>query len=178
MSEWLRRWTRNPLGSAREGSNPFGVVFVMGFSIVSANIRSDVQIWPFRRRPVDASPQHFKMILTGPADAPAALQNERRTDVCRLFGGESLSPHGVHLFSGISACGREECCIFYAREGFDDAVVWRGDRGRGLRSANFYRGLQSARYGGGYAGFENREFLVFFGQSFNRMGHSDVRDER
>ena len=27
MSEWLRRWTRNPLGSAREGSNPFGVVF-------------------------------------------------------------------------------------------------------------------------------------------------------
>ena len=27
VSEWLRRWTRNPLGSAREGSNPFGVVF-------------------------------------------------------------------------------------------------------------------------------------------------------
>ena len=27
MSEWLRRWTRNPLGSAREGSNPFGVGF-------------------------------------------------------------------------------------------------------------------------------------------------------
>ena len=26
MSEWLRRWTRNPLGSARKGSNPFGVV--------------------------------------------------------------------------------------------------------------------------------------------------------
>ena len=25
MSEWLRRWTRNPLGAAREGSNPFGV---------------------------------------------------------------------------------------------------------------------------------------------------------
>ena len=25
VSEWLRRWTRNPLGSAREGSNPFGV---------------------------------------------------------------------------------------------------------------------------------------------------------
>ena len=31
MSEWLRRWTRNPLGSAREGSNPFGVVFFSGF---------------------------------------------------------------------------------------------------------------------------------------------------
>lgn len=26
VSEWLRRWTRNPLGSARKGSNPFGVV--------------------------------------------------------------------------------------------------------------------------------------------------------
>ena len=22
MAEWLRRWTRNPLGSARAGSNP------------------------------------------------------------------------------------------------------------------------------------------------------------
>ena len=26
VSEWLRRWTRNPLGSARRGSNPLGVV--------------------------------------------------------------------------------------------------------------------------------------------------------
>ena len=25
VSEWLRRWTRNPLGFARKGSNPFGV---------------------------------------------------------------------------------------------------------------------------------------------------------
>ena len=25
VSEWLRRWTRNPLGSARKGSNAFGV---------------------------------------------------------------------------------------------------------------------------------------------------------
>ena len=25
VSEWLRRWTRNPLGSARKGSSPFGV---------------------------------------------------------------------------------------------------------------------------------------------------------
>ena len=25
VSEWLRRWTRNPLGSARVGSNPTGV---------------------------------------------------------------------------------------------------------------------------------------------------------
>jgi hypothetical protein len=28
LSEWLRRWTRNPLGSARRGSNPLGVDFV------------------------------------------------------------------------------------------------------------------------------------------------------
>ena len=28
MSERLRRWTRNPLGSARRGSNPLGVVFL------------------------------------------------------------------------------------------------------------------------------------------------------
>ena len=27
MSERLRRWTRNPLGSARRGSNPLGVAF-------------------------------------------------------------------------------------------------------------------------------------------------------
>ena len=27
MAEWLRRWTANPLGSARAGSNPVIVVF-------------------------------------------------------------------------------------------------------------------------------------------------------
>ena len=27
VSEWLRRWTRNPLGSARAGSNPADVVY-------------------------------------------------------------------------------------------------------------------------------------------------------
>ena len=26
VAEWLRRWTRNPLGSARRGSNPLAVV--------------------------------------------------------------------------------------------------------------------------------------------------------
>ena len=26
MAEWLRRWIRNPMGSARVGSNPTGVV--------------------------------------------------------------------------------------------------------------------------------------------------------
>ena len=29
VSEWLRRWTRNPLGSARGGSNPLGVGFAV-----------------------------------------------------------------------------------------------------------------------------------------------------
>ena len=28
MAEWLRRWTANPLGSARAGSNPVVVVFI------------------------------------------------------------------------------------------------------------------------------------------------------
>jgi hypothetical protein len=32
VSEWLRRWTRNPLGFARRGSNPLGVGFVLVWS--------------------------------------------------------------------------------------------------------------------------------------------------
>lgn len=36
VSEWLRSWTRNPMGSAREGSNPFGVVFMSRFAQLSA----------------------------------------------------------------------------------------------------------------------------------------------
>ena len=31
LSEWLRRWTRNPLGSARRGSNPLGVAIFVSF---------------------------------------------------------------------------------------------------------------------------------------------------
>ena len=31
MAEWLRRWTRNPLGSARVGSNPTDHVFSFSF---------------------------------------------------------------------------------------------------------------------------------------------------
>ena len=27
MAEWLRRWTRNPMGNARAGSNPARSVF-------------------------------------------------------------------------------------------------------------------------------------------------------
>jgi hypothetical protein len=29
VAEWLRRWTANPLGFAREGSNPFLVDFFL-----------------------------------------------------------------------------------------------------------------------------------------------------
>src|SRR5215475_333137 len=29
VSEWLRRWIRNPLGSTRAGSNPAAVVFIL-----------------------------------------------------------------------------------------------------------------------------------------------------
>ena len=32
MAEWLRRWTRNPLGSPRAGSNPADYVEEVDFS--------------------------------------------------------------------------------------------------------------------------------------------------
>ena len=38
VSEWLRRWTRNPLGSARRGSNPLGVVCAPRMVVV--------EVWP------------------------------------------------------------------------------------------------------------------------------------
>ena len=34
MAEWLRRWTDNPLVSARVGSNPIFVVFFNWFYVV------------------------------------------------------------------------------------------------------------------------------------------------
>ena len=34
VSEWLRRWTKNPLGSARRGSNPLGVVLYIAAPIL------------------------------------------------------------------------------------------------------------------------------------------------
>ena len=33
LAEWLRRWTANPLGYARAGSNPAGVVLFIYFDI-------------------------------------------------------------------------------------------------------------------------------------------------
>ena len=29
MAEWLRRWTRNPMGSSRAGSNPVRSVYIL-----------------------------------------------------------------------------------------------------------------------------------------------------
>ena len=39
VSEWFRRWTRNPLGSARRGSNPLGVAFAHSTQDIFALIR-------------------------------------------------------------------------------------------------------------------------------------------
>ncbi len=39
VAEWLRRWTANPLGFAREGSNPFFVVFFLSLFIIICLIR-------------------------------------------------------------------------------------------------------------------------------------------
>ena len=34
VAEWLRRWTRNPLGSPRAGSNPVNYAFIFPLSTV------------------------------------------------------------------------------------------------------------------------------------------------
>ena len=39
MAEWLRRWTANPLGSARAGSNPVLVVVFRFYSVVGYHAR-------------------------------------------------------------------------------------------------------------------------------------------
>ena len=49
MAEWLRRWTVNPWGSPRVGSNPIFVVFLLGsmvkwIAIFSLNSAIRVQI--------------------------------------------------------------------------------------------------------------------------------------
>ena len=35
VAEWLRRWTANPLCSARVGSNPILVVILVGFHFIN-----------------------------------------------------------------------------------------------------------------------------------------------
>ena len=49
VSEWLRRWTRNPLGSARVGSNPSGVDYL-------SRTLGDGHVMSERRRAVTPCP--------------------------------------------------------------------------------------------------------------------------
>jgi hypothetical protein len=44
LSEWLRRWTRNPLGHARAGSNPAAVDKVFDFFVVDEDVSMDILI--------------------------------------------------------------------------------------------------------------------------------------
>ena len=55
VAEWLRRWTRNPLGSARVGSNPTGVVFITSFKF---------QFGIGKRSPKELSPAGFEPART------------------------------------------------------------------------------------------------------------------
>ena len=41
VAEWLRRWTRNPLGSARTGSNPVGSEY---FEVYTANFERTIAV--------------------------------------------------------------------------------------------------------------------------------------
>ena len=56
VSERLRRWTRNPLGSARRGSNPLGVVLLPHLLPVSAVAQAIARP---SSSTVAATPQHM-----------------------------------------------------------------------------------------------------------------------
>ena len=72
VSERLRRWTRNPLGSARRGSNPLAVVLLVNKSFVRYIICSNLlssesivisrRIWNLRSQmtPVGFEPTPFR----------------------------------------------------------------------------------------------------------------------
>ena len=45
VSEWLRRWTQNPLGSARRGSNPFGVDVIQSFAAHIVSVSHKTHKW-------------------------------------------------------------------------------------------------------------------------------------
>jgi hypothetical protein len=61
VSEWLRRWIRNPLGSARRGSNPLAVVLV-----------------PFRERLRQRLPKAFQRFTEGSRRLPEAPRGSQR----------------------------------------------------------------------------------------------------
>ena len=50
VAEWLRRWTANPMGSARVGSNPILVEFFFAFSLLKTQLGALLQLkfWPSR----------------------------------------------------------------------------------------------------------------------------------
>ena len=54
VAEWLRRWTRNPLGSPRAGSNPadYGSPhFGEAASCLPAGARRQALLWPLGKDP-------------------------------------------------------------------------------------------------------------------------------
>ena len=50
MAEWLRRWTANPMCSARVGSNPIGVVLFFLGKDASMHEYDMVKSWHFNSR--------------------------------------------------------------------------------------------------------------------------------
>ena len=42
MAEWLRRWTRNPLGSARAGSNPADCALLFFFQTATVDSHQEI----------------------------------------------------------------------------------------------------------------------------------------
>ena len=83
MAEWLRRWTRNPMGSSRAGSNPAR----SGLQFFSFPARSDFVFFaPFLHKPVTIRAQ-LKLQISGLAwlglSRTTALQADRGLD--KLF---------------------------------------------------------------------------------------------
>ena len=85
VSEWLRRWTRNPLGFARRGSNPLGVGFAC--VIPDLHLQKDIsRMEPFARR------------------AAIAQLGERETEDLEVLG--SIPSCGIVTFVSIYARAR------------------------------------------------------------------------
>ena len=132
VSEWLRRWTRNPLGSAREGSNPFGVAFsscVATWTLVaesSGRVQAtcNTTVWPSGlRRQTQVLVEQSAWVRTpqlsdfvgAASQRRAHLQSERRPPQVSLG---SLAERSKALASGASPKGREfesRSCHFHSR---------------------------------------------------------------
>lgn len=65
VAEWLRRWTRNPMGSPRTGSNPvYDVFFFYAYSILLFLLRKTNKF--FRKVKVPCSPYTVQTNQSGP----------------------------------------------------------------------------------------------------------------